>query len=178
MTNNPDIEIGRHAVAIDERRAFFRNHLWRLPEDPATSGGPKDLKQVWFAEVHSDVGGGYLESESSLSKFPLNWMMQEAKANGLRIDGTREAEVLGRMGGKYVAPDPNGMAHESLTGLWNLAEFVPKRHYDYATGKSSYRMNLYRRRALPPKSLVHESVFKRSGNYSARIPPDAIPVST
>jgi uncharacterized protein (DUF2235 family) len=33
--NNPDIEIGRHAVSIDERRAFFRSHLWQLPKDPA-----------------------------------------------------------------------------------------------------------------------------------------------
>jgi uncharacterized protein (DUF2235 family) len=41
--DNPDIQIGRHAVAIDERRAFFRTNLWRprLPD-----GGPKDLKQV------------------------------------------------------------------------------------------------------------------------------------
>jgi uncharacterized protein (DUF2235 family) len=177
VTNNPDIEIGRHAVAIDERRAFFRNHLWRLSDDAATPSGPKDMKQVWFAGVHSDVGGGYLESESSLSKIPLNWMVQEAKVNGLRIDAIREAEVLGGSGGKYVAPDPNGIAHESLTGLWNLAEFVPKQHYDWTTGRTGYRMNLYRRRTIPPKSLVHDSVFKRSGNYSARVPPDAIPVS-
>jgi uncharacterized protein (DUF2235 family) len=29
VSNNPDIQVGRHAIAIDERRAFFRNHLWR-----------------------------------------------------------------------------------------------------------------------------------------------------
>ena len=34
VTNNPDIQFGRHAVAIDERRAFFRNHLWRKPAAP------------------------------------------------------------------------------------------------------------------------------------------------
>jgi len=179
VTNNSDIEIGRHAVAIDEHRAFFRNHLWRLPETPGTPSGPKDLKQVWFAGVHCDVGGGYPESESSLSKIPLDWMMQEAKASGLRIDATRESEVLGRIGGgQYVAPDPNGMVHESLTGLWNLAEFVPKQHYDWNTGRTGYRMNLYRRRTIPANSLVHDSVFARAENYSKRVPADAIPVST
>jgi uncharacterized protein (DUF2235 family) len=179
VANNPDIETGRHAVAIDERRAFFRNHLWKLPDIPGTHDGPKDLKQVWFAGVHSDVGGGYSESESALSKVPLNWMMQEAKASGLRVDATRESEVLGRSAGNnYVAPDPNGMAHESLTGLWNLAEFIPKQHYDWTMEKTAYRMNLYRRRTIPPHSLVHDSVFARSGNYSKRVPPDAIPVST
>jgi uncharacterized protein (DUF2235 family) len=58
VTNNPDIAIGRHAIAIDERRAFFRNHLWRPPDDPGAAVGPRDVRQVWFAGVHCDVGGG------------------------------------------------------------------------------------------------------------------------
>lgn len=117
VANNPDIEIGRHAVSIDERRAFFRSHLWRLPDEPASARGPRDLKQVWFAGVHCDVGGGYPEPQSGLAKIALDWMLQEAKKAGLAVDPAKEAEVLGRTGsGKYVAPDPNGMAHESLTG--------------------------------------------------------------
>jgi len=179
VTNNPDIEMGRHAVAIDERRSFFRNHLWRPSESPGTPSGPKDLKQVWFAGVHSDVGGGYAEEESALSKIPLEWMMQEAKASGLRIDPGRESQVLGRSKSTgNVEPDPNGKLHESLTGFWNLAEFVPKQHYDWATKKTSYRLNFYRRRTIPPRSLVHKSVFMRSGGYSSRVPADAIPVET
>src|SRR5204862_768482 len=167
------------AVAIDERRAFFRNHLWRLSESPETSSGPKDLKQVWFAGVHSDVGGGYAEEESALSKIPLEWMIQEAKASGLRVDVARESQVLGRSKPtQYVEPDPNGKLHESLTGFWHLAEFVPKQHYDWATKKTTYRPNLYRRRTIPPKSLVHRSVFSRLGGYSSRVPADAIPVDT
>ena len=118
VTNNPDIAIGRHAVSIDEHRAFFRNHLWRPPHDPLEPVGPKDLKQVWFAGVHCDVGGGYSEAESALSKIPLEWMLQEARASGLLVDPARQAEVLGREGStKYVPPDPNGIAHESLTGF-------------------------------------------------------------
>src|SRR4051794_18925825 len=41
--SNPDIAIGRHAIAIDERRAFFRSNLWRPSVKPEESG-PKDLK--------------------------------------------------------------------------------------------------------------------------------------
>jgi uncharacterized protein (DUF2235 family) len=178
VTNNPDIQIGRHAVSIDEHRAFFRNHLWRPSEDAQIQSGPRDLKQVWFAGVHCDVGGGYPENESGLSKIALDWMIQEAKEYGLLADPGREAEVLGRNSRNLVRPDPNGMAHESLTGAWNLAEFVPKEHYDWVTGKTRRRMNLYRRRTIPPKSLVHESVFLRSGGYSNRVPPDAIRVGT
>lgn len=29
------------------------------PKPPPAESGPKDLKQVWFAGVHCDVGGGY-----------------------------------------------------------------------------------------------------------------------
>src|SRR5262249_39926876 len=74
IASNPDIQIGRHAIAIDERRAFFRTHLWR-PAADAAKGGPKDLKQVWFPGVHCDVGGGYAEVESGLSKIALQWML-------------------------------------------------------------------------------------------------------
>ncbi len=79
--NNPDIEIGRHAISIDEHRAFFRSNLWTAGR-PAVSSGPRDLKQVWFAGVHCDVGGGYAEEESGLSKIALKWMLDEAVAKG------------------------------------------------------------------------------------------------
>lgn len=42
--DNRDIDIGRHAISIDERRSFFRTNLWH----PRLRGGPRDLKQVWF----------------------------------------------------------------------------------------------------------------------------------
>jgi uncharacterized protein (DUF2235 family) len=176
IANNPDIRVGRHAVSIDERRAFFRNHLWRRPEDPNAAWGPKDVKQVWFPGVHCDVGGGYPEKESGLSKIALEWMLNEAKAEGLLVDGGREQEVLGRGGSKkYVAtPDPNGPAHESLKGAWNLAEVVWKKHYNWSKDKWGRRMNLWRRRTLPAGSLVHASAWLRAGNYATRLPSDAM----
>jgi uncharacterized protein (DUF2235 family) len=179
VTNNPDIQIGRHAVAIDERRAFFRNHLWIKPTDPGAPCGPKDLKQVWFPGVHCDVGGGYPESESGLSKISLEWMLVEATKAELKVDPTKMAAILGKTSNtKCAPPDPNAMVHESLTGLWNFAEFVRKRHYDWKTGDEVRRMNLYQRRTIPPKSLVHESAFLRQGGYKNRLPPDALSVST
>ncbi len=179
VSDNPDIVIGRHAISIDEHRAFFRSNLWRPGTKPNQPHGPRDLKQVWFPGVHCDVGGGYAEAESGLAKIALEWMLEEAEAKGLLIDPVRKDEVLGKTAGsKYSPPDPNGLAHESLKGPWNLAEFAVKRRYDWTTGKWGHGMNLWRRRKIPPNSLVHESAYLRSGNYSNRLPKDAIRVST
>lgn len=176
VSNNPDIQIGRHAVAIDERRAFFRTHLWH--PKAAGESGPKDLKQVWFPGVHCDVGGGYAEAESGFSKIALKWMLQEAKAAGLLVDSAKEQQMLGEApGSKHTKPDPQAMAHESLTGWWNLAEFIFKKHYNWKTGKVGRRMNLYRRRTIPAGSLVHESAFLRGEDYSKRLPSNAVRVS-
>ena len=84
-SNNPDILIGRHAVAIDEHRAFFRTNLWHHVAPPA-EGGPHDMKEVWFPGVHCDVGGGYAEKESGLSKIALQWMIAEAQKAGLLVE--------------------------------------------------------------------------------------------
>jgi uncharacterized protein (DUF2235 family) len=175
--DNPDINIGRHAIAIDEKRAFFRTNRW-IPSPELQDHGPKDLKQVWFAGVHSDVGGGYPEKESGLSKFPLEWMLEEAKKAGLKVNAARQVEVLGKSAGSTYAPaDPDAMMHESLVGSWKLAEWIRKPHYDYRTGKTEMLRNRGKRRSIPPRSLVHESVYRReNGAYAKRVlPPDAIP---
>jgi uncharacterized protein (DUF2235 family) len=175
VTDNPDIDIGRHAIAIDERRAFFRNHLWRRSSDTAKEHGPKDLKQVWFPGVHCDVGGGYPEVESGLSKHALKWMLDEATAAGLLVDAAKRRRMLGEDGrGDYVAPDARAMAHESLTGAWHLAEYVPKKHYDYLTKTEGRRMNRHRRRTLPAASLVHICAKQRGADYVARLPSDVV----
>jgi uncharacterized protein (DUF2235 family) len=76
-TSNPDLRIIRHAVSIDERRAFFRENSFGPPHDPL-----QDIREVWFAGVHSDVGGSYPEAESQLSKIALRWMLCEAELAG------------------------------------------------------------------------------------------------
>jgi uncharacterized protein (DUF2235 family) len=123
-TNNPDIQIGRHAVSIDERRAFFRQNLWKPAPLPNPSG-PKDLKQVWFAGVHCDVGGGYPPEENGLSMIALRWMLAESKSAGLLVDTVKEGSVLTK-----IAADPGAKIHNSLTPAWWIAELVPKPHWD------------------------------------------------
>ncbi|MDR3703147.1 MAG: DUF2235 domain-containing protein [Candidatus Sulfopaludibacter sp.] len=179
--DNPSIRYGRHAIAIDEKRAFFRTNRW-VPSRELAEHGPRDVKQVWFPGVHCDVGGGYPEDESALSKIPLEWMLEEARAAGLRVNPGRQREILGESpGSKYQGPDPDGPMHESLKGWWKLAEVIEKPHYDFATGETVKRANRGRRRTIPRNSLIHESVFqRRNGAYAdgLQLPDGCLPVAT
>jgi len=159
----PDVPILRHAVSIDERRAFLRQNLIH----EAVAQG-QDLKQVWFAGVHSDVGGSYAESESGLSKITLRWMLCEAQSAGLIFDPQKLVDVLG---GKppCVPPDPKGPIHESLHGIWWVGEFWPKLCHYLASApgqtppvyKKKIRLNLAQPRRIPEGAHIHQSVFER-----------------
>lgn len=158
-THNPDLRTARHAISIDERRAFFRQNLFGEPND-----AQQDIKEVWFAGVHSDVGGSYPEAQSQLSKIALRWMVDEAELAGLKVDAQRKADILGAKR-PYVAPDPlTKNQHESLHGFWWIAEFWPKLvHKETALGRwhKSLYVNFGRRRWIAPDPLVHESVELR-----------------
>lgn len=75
----PNVQIARHALAIDERREDFEPTVW-------TPRAGVDLRQLWFAGVHSDVGGSYAPDKGTgalAADAPLAWMLDEAKAAGL-----------------------------------------------------------------------------------------------
>lgn len=78
----PNVAYARHALSIDERREDFAPTIW-------TPRPGVDLKQVWFAGVHSDVGGAYPPDDGSgarASDIPLAWMIKQAAACGLRLE--------------------------------------------------------------------------------------------
>jgi uncharacterized protein (DUF2235 family) len=79
------VENAFHAVAIDERRKPFRPTLWELKdEDLAESRlAGQRIEQVWFAGVHSNVGGGYPDAQ--LSDLALRWIMDRAQSCGLEL---------------------------------------------------------------------------------------------
>jgi hypothetical protein len=131
------------------------------------------MKQVWFPGTHSDVGGGYPELESGLSKITLQWMLREAKACHLLCDPERVATMLGERGCEYAKPDPKARFHESLQGLlWKVLEHIPKPRYDDETKKSSWERGLSRRRHWPKPGedfFVHVSARERGAEYMRRL---------
>lgn len=165
---NPDISLVRHAVSIDERRAMFRQNLWSKP-----SPG-QDVKQVWFAGVHSDVGGGYAENECGLSKIALDWMLTEAASAGMRVDAAKKNRVLGVTDSAQAKPDPAAALHKSLHGFWWLLELWPKRYWDVTSTPPGYRWKwpLGRPRYIAPGSLVHTTVIARMNSVPTYRPPN------
>jgi hypothetical protein len=95
-------------------------------------------------------------------------MLDEAEQHGLKVDDAKKRDVLGGAP-PYVAPDPNGCMHESLTGAWKLAEYVPKRHYNWTTKREERHANQFRRRTIPDGSVIHWSVYERGGNYAEHL---------
>ena len=91
----------RHAVSIDENREDFVPTLWK--DKPEI-----DLKQVWFAGIHSDVGGSY--SDRGLSDCAMEWMIKEAGSSGLVF----ESHLYDGM-----HPDPSGKKHNEFKGIYS-----------------------------------------------------------
>lgn len=107
------VKYGFHALAIDEHRAPFEPTLWSNPSPHQT------LRQVWFAGAHSDVGGGYPESE--LSNIALQWMVDQLKQEKLlAFDPQVEAAY-------EIKSDPLGMLHDSKTGVYNLTVGIDRK---------------------------------------------------
>jgi uncharacterized protein (DUF2235 family) len=67
------VEHAFHALALDEHRKNFVPTLWE--QTPAGKAKGQELKQVWFAGVHCDVGGGY--AVHGAADIPLAWMASE-----------------------------------------------------------------------------------------------------
>jgi uncharacterized protein (DUF2235 family) len=190
---NPIIQTGRHAVSIDERRCFYQDNLWGAPLPPnetptlrkkviGSDGEPvighdgrpvfepvqQDIVQVWFAGVHSDVGGSYPQRESALSNRTLRWLLNEATANDLKVEPDRVNLIFGEPTNEryaaaplYVKPDEPGPVHNSLTGAWWLLEVLPHRYYVMDTDEEHWRIPLGSPRTLPSGALVHSSVAER-----------------
>ena len=174
---NPSVRIFRQAIALDERRRMFRLHGWDEAQtfmhnrfSKTNNSDPQDVKQVWFAGVHADIGGGYTEAESGLSKFPLLWMIEEAVAHGLAVN-TQAVNQLAwgvqRAGSpfSYVAPDVMRDPHQSLTAPWRGLERIPKsdRYKEWQALRSAFGCYIPNAepRSVPEGAWIHESVLRR-----------------
>lgn len=184
-SRNTSVQSVSHAVAIDEKRTMFRPQLWPTGQEywgnPFNNAAaqPQDVREVWFAGGHGDVGGGYPEADSALCKVPLLWMIGRAKLCDLRIrQQSVNAIVVGaKEEAKYVAPNALGSAHETMTFAWSILEVVPRRRPRGSLRPSLFGISLplFERRRLPSGARLHRSVTERKerlGQWASNIPSD------
>lgn len=142
---HPKVRRGVHAVSIDERRSKFPPNLWDIPDDQLG----KRVEQVWFAGVHSDVGGWY--EDRSLSAIALLWMLKHARKNGLIASDAFLDMISSRA-------DSEGRQHKSYTWKWwFLPWFLPVR------------------RPIPDGARVHDSVRIRRASSKVDYDPPNLP---
>lgn len=138
----PNARTVRHAVSIDERRRPYAEYLVK-PD------GPDDLSEVWFAGVHSDVGGTFVD-DSRLSTIALKWMTDQALRAGLILKQKAYAKAC-----TVDLDHALGTVHR-MGWIWALLT--------------------YRRRPLPAGVRLHRSVRDRmeaDPSYRLRrTPPD------
>jgi len=138
----------RQALALDERRRNFEPCLWQVPVPVRVKhrrikrrGRRERVKQVWFAGVHSDIGGGY--EQCGLSDATFRWMVAEAQAEGLVFDDALVAFLTRRC----AAIDQHSMLHDSL-GLGYRVLNVARTLRSLRNRRSRFYWNSWRKLAV------------------------------
>lgn len=176
--NNSSVQTVRQALAIDERRCFFRQNQWR-----AARALEADVQEVWFAGVHSDIGGGYAPQEAQLALLSHRWMLGEAIAAGLVVDPARARKQMQPVTG--VRADWAGKMHDSMTRAWICAEWTPQLTWDATLNRRRWHIGAMppfgrpRPRKIPEGAAIHHSVRSRldlSTDYRPGNLPEACPV--
>jgi uncharacterized protein (DUF2235 family) len=148
------VDIARHALSLDDERRTFHPVLWSERKET----NPQRIQQVWFAGVHSDVGGGY--PKEALSYVSLEWIMREAERAGLRFKPGAIDECA-------RLADPHGELHDSRSGL--------AAYYRYAPRSVSGLCNDTYANVHIERPKIHESVFARIGDGRVAYAPLGIP---
>lgn len=134
-----------HAIALDDERHTFHPVLIDEVGLPQKANIKDEaVTQVWFAGVHSNVGGSY--PDDSLAHVPLRWMADEACRMGLRLHDLDTAIWKARS-------DPNGPIYDSRRGLASYYRYNP-RNIKRLTNDKFAHVTIAR-----PK--IHCSVFER-----------------
>lgn len=149
----------RHAVSIDERRKHY--DFYEVSEKH------NDLKEVFFAGVHSDVGGSY--PIEGLSKIALEWMLIEASNKGLILTKSNVNRYLYGVNSNYQGPDYKQKIHNSATFEFKLFDLIPRLRFDRNSSFNQMKIDFrfLPLRKIPDGSYIHESVFKKNdeANY-------------
>jgi hypothetical protein len=120
--------------ALDDERTTFHPVLWNekgekpptLDKDGKVWVRDERISQVWFVGSHSNVGGGY--PDDALAYIPLYWVMDEARARGLRFKvAPADPDAFRRAAS---ARDKDGRQYDSRAGIAGYYRYGPRKITD------------------------------------------------
>jgi uncharacterized protein (DUF2235 family) len=169
-----------HALALDEERTTFHPELWNEGDvpveepDPAKERYVKDeqLSQVWFAGVHSNVGGGY--PDDALAYIPFVWMITEAQRCGLKFKSSSAQPPADpdTFRNAISRRDKDGRIYDPRAGLGAYYRYGPRKLVELCNTR-------YRKKeddeVVVSRPKIHESVFRRIANHAHAYAPVGLP---
>ena len=153
LTDN--VSYACHALAIDDERTAFWPFVWREKGVEGTKDRTRDnVEQVWFAGMHSNVGGGY--ERAGMANIPLYWVLCRAEKHGLKLEKGALDEI-------YNTGHVHGRMYNSRDGFAFFYRYHPREIE-----------NLCENRLLG-EIKIHCSVIERMLHRTANYAPGFIP---
>ncbi len=158
LTTN--IENAYHALALDDARTSFWPLVWDETNilGAEEEGDTPTVEQVWFAGMHSNVGGGYERAE--MATVTLDWMMTRAENPALNpglIFKERDREEA------HANKNVHGRLYDSRDGFAMFYRYHPREVQFLCQTK------------LQGEIKIHESVIQRMKAKTANYAPVDLP---
>lgn len=143
-----NVKYACHALSIDDERKTFHPLLWN--EDKPTKS---IIEQVWFAGVHSNVGGGY--PKQGMSLVSLDWMLHKAGETGLVLNSHDHKNYSEHQ-------NINDKLYDSRSGIYSIYRYTPRDIGPFCA-----------RHGVKPR--IHLSTFQRIAQSTEGYAPGNVP---
>lgn len=146
-----NIQYAYQALAIDDERTAFWPKVWDEIKAERTD---KNVEQVWFSGMHSNVGGGY--ERQGMANVTMHWMMLRARKHGLVFKPGFVEQV-------YQDSNIHGRLYDSRDGLAIYYRYHPRIIENLCEGKLLGNIKIH--------DSTCERLKKRTGNYAPYVLP-------
>lgn len=159
MELSSSVGSARHAMALDERRYFFKPARWgnlpTLNDGFAATDENRPYQQIWFAGDHGMIGGSGVNR--ALTSHSMDWVVQGAIAVGMELD---PSQVL-----QGVARDP--LARKPLT---IRKKFIYRLHKKLFSWRKGPARNAAHTVAPSTRILIEKDAGYRPGSLRRLFP--------
>ena len=165
---SPLVDVGLHALAIDEPRGPFAPTFWTVDKGAALPEG-QIVEQVWFPGSHANVGGGI--KDCALSDIALLWMAERmGQTTGLAVDleGLRKSTKPDPLG-ELLSPTSDGIYRVSY--LFPFVRLINQDRKGHLAIAACAVRQLARRHRAGGQTVVNESIHESAiARFGKRAP--------